>query len=452
MISVSILAACTLSPNLLAQDYDLLLKGGHVIDAKNNIDSVMDVAIKDGVIAKVAADIPETSAVKSVKVTGLYVTPGLVDLHTHVYADQPGVQDHGVYPDDFTFRNGVTTVVDAGSSGWRTFPEFKEHIIDHSKTRVLAMLNIVGAGMIGGAAEQNLSDMQAEPTAAMALKYPGIIVGIKSAHFTGPEWLPYEQSVKAGTLAHIPVMIDYGSRRIERPLSDLLERVLRPGNIYTHMYSGLRGEQDSHTGGPGRGMKEGRARGIIFDVGNGSGSFSWTVAVPLVMAGFLPDSISTDLHVHSMNADMKNILNVGDKFLALGLPLNAVVADMTWHPAREIQQPQLGNLSVGSPADVAVLSVQHGSFGLQDMYNTIYVGHERMICELTIRSGKVVYDLDGLTGDPWDAPPSPGNRESRRWTTMNERGFGTAHRNSQGSGKPASARPPVWVPYSPPQQ
>ena len=347
--------------HLFAQDYDLILKGGHVIDAKNNIDGVMDVAIKDGLIARVATDIPSSSAVKSVTVARVWYVNSGIDRHFHThtsYADQPGMLDHGVAPDDFTFRNGITTVVDAaGSSGWRTFPEFKEHIIDRSKTRVFAMLNIVGAGMIG-APEQNLSDMQAEPTAAMALKYPGVIVGIKSAHFSGPEWLPYEQSVKAGTIAHVPVMIDYGSRRIERPMSELLERVLRPGDIYTHMYSGLRGEQDSQTGGIGKGMQEGRARGVIFDVGNGSGSFSWTVAVPLVKAGFLPDSISTDLHTHSMNSDMKSLLNVGDKFLALGLPLKDVVADMTWHPAREILQlATWQSVSVGSPADVTVLKL-----------------------------------------------------------------------------------------------
>ncbi len=427
-----IIAVLIASPSLFAQEYDLLLKGGHVIDSKNNIDSVLDVAIKDGLIAKVAANISAESAVKTISLNGNYVTPGLIDIHTHSWVDQPHMLEHGVFPDDFTFRNGITTVVDAGSSGWRTFPEFKEHIIYHAKTRVLAMLNIVGSGMIGGTAEQNLSDMEAEPTAAMVLKYPDLIVGIKSAHFNGPEWLPYEQSVKAGTIAHVPVMIDYGARRIERPLSELLERVLRPGDIYTHMYSGHRGEQDSQTGGPGKGMREGRARGVIFDVGNGSGSFSWAVAVPLVKAGFLPDSISTDLHVHSMNNDMKDLLNVGDKFLALGIPLREVVADMTWHPAREIQRPQLGNLSVGSPADVAVLSVQHGDFGFQDMYNTIYVGHDRMICSLTVKGGKVVYDLDGITGDAWDSPPSSASRQAKRWTTLtSERGFGTARPTHQ---------------------
>jgi dihydroorotase len=152
-----------------------------------------------------------------------------------------------------------------------------------------------------------------------------------------------------------------------------------------------------------------------------------------------------------MNADMKNLLNVGDKFLALGLPLKDVVADMTWHPAREIQQPQLGNLSVGAPADVAVLNVLHGDYGLQDMYNTVFVGHDRMVCELTVRAGKVVYDLDGLTGDAWDAVPSAGARQSRRWSLLGERGFGTARRPPQPGAKAAPARPPAWVPYSQPQ-
>jgi dihydroorotase len=437
VIHAFILAICISPTCLFSQEFDLLLKGGHVVDAKNAIDKVVDVAIKDGVIAKVDTNIPADSAVKTLVLKDQYVTPGLIDIHTHSWVDQPHMLEHGVFPDDFTFRNGITTVVDAGSSGWQTFPDFKEHIIDHAKTRVLAMLNIVGAGMIGGAAEQNLSDMQAEPTAAMAQRYPDLIVGIKSAHFNGPEWLPYKQAVQAGTIANIPVMIDYGARRSERPLSELLEHVLRPGDIYTHMYSGHRGEQDERSGGPGKGMKEGRARGIIFDVGNGSGSFSWSVAVPLVKAGFVPDSISTDLHVHSMNSDMKDLLNVADKFLALGLPLNEVIADLTWHPAREIKRPQLGNLSIGAPADVAVLSIQHATYALQDMYNTTLLGHDRLICDLTVRAGKVVYDLNGITGDPWDTPLGSVDRQTKRWSTLGERRVRTTTKVSS----PKSVRP-----------
>src|SRR5436189_2114068 len=169
-----------LSSSAIAQDYDLLLKGGHVIDGKNKISAVRDVAIKDGKIAEVAANIAPSKAHKVINVTGLYVSPGLVDIHTHVYAGtgRRGAYDgdNSVYPDGFTFRAGVTTIVDAGSSGWRNYPDFKDRVIDRSRTRVLALLNIVGRGMGGGAIEQNLDDMDAKSTAGFARKYQETVV------------------------------------------------------------------------------------------------------------------------------------------------------------------------------------------------------------------------------------------------------------------------------------
>jgi len=408
-----------------AQQYDMILQGGHVLDPKNHVDTVEDIAVKDGVIAKTAAHIDSKQAVKTIDVKGLYVTPGLIDLHVHVYAGtgerDSYAGDNSVYPDGFTFRSGVTTVVDAGSSGWRSFEDFKGRVIDRSQTRVLAELNIVGAGMRGSSYEDNLDDMDGEATAKMALKYPGVVVGIKSAHFTGPEWKPYEQAVKAGTIANIPVMIDYGSRRSERPLYDLLAIKLRPGDIYTHEYSGLRGEQDPETGKASKAMIVGRERGIYFDVGHGGGSFSWSVAIPLMRAGFGPDSISTDLHIDSMNAGMKDMLNVADKFLAMGQSMPQVIAEMTWNPAREIKQEQLGNLSIGSPADIAVLSIEHGQFGFVDMFHQKLMGTEKLACQLTVRAGKVVYDLNGISADLWDAPPDNDERQASRWTTFTER-------------------------------
>jgi dihydroorotase len=413
-----------------AQEYDMILQGGHVLDAKNHVDAIEDVAVKDGLIAEVAPHIDPAKAVKTIDVKGFYVTPGLVDIHVHAYAGtgerNSYAGDNSVYPDGFTFRSGVTTVVDAGSSGWRNFEDFKQRIIDRSQTRVLADLNIVGAGMRGAKYEDNLDDMDGKATAKMALKYPGVIVGIKSAHFTGPEWKPYEQAVIAGNIANIPVMIDYGARRIERPLYDLLASKLRPGDIYTHCFSGLRGEQDPVTGKASKAMLIGRKRGIYFDVGHGGGSFAWTVAIPMMQAGFLPDSISTDLHISSMNAGMKNMLNVGDKFLAMGQTIPQVVAEMTWHPAHEIKQDQLGNLSVGAPADIAVLSVEHGKFGFVDMYDTKLMGTQKLICQLTVRAGKVVYDLNGISADLWDGKPTSDSKQAKRWTTFTERPFGGA--------------------------
>jgi dihydroorotase len=428
-----------LPPNPLP--YDLLLIDGHVLDDKNKIDGTRDVGIKDGKIAAVGEHLNPKDALKTIDVEGLYVTPGLIDLHTHVYT---GTGERGsyagdlsVYPDGFTLRNGVTTIVDAGSSGWRNFDDFKDKIIDRSRTRVLSELNIVGSGMRGGAYENNLDDMDGKATGEKAKQFPGIIVGVKSAHFTGPEWKPYEQAVIAGNIANIPVMIDYGSRRIERPLLDLVSTYLRPGDIYTHCFSGLRGEQNPQTGLASEALLVLRKRGIYCDVGHGGGSFSWTVATPIVKSGYLPDSISTDLHVDSMNNGMKDILNVADKLILLGETVQQVIAQMTSHPAHEIKQDQLGNLSVGSIADVAVLSIVTGKFGFVDMYNTKMMGTRKLACELTLRDGKVVYDLNGISADMWDAKThSADESQSRRWTTFNERPFGASR----------SPRFPAYVP------
>jgi dihydroorotase len=422
-----------------AQQYDMILQGGHVFDPKNQIDGELDVAVQDGLIAEVAPHIDPKKAVKTVDVRGFYVTPGLIDIHTHVYAGtgerHSYAGDNSVYPDGFTFRVGVTTVVDAGCSGWRNFEDFKTRVIDRAKTRVLADLNVVGAGMRGERYEDNLNDMDGEATARMALKYPGIIVGIKSAHFTGPEWTPYEQAVKAGTIAKIPVMIDFGSNRTERPLYDLLAVKLRPGDIYTHAYSGLRGEQDSATGKASRAMVEGRERGIYFDVGHGGGSFAWSVAIPMMKGGFAPDSISTDLHIDSMNAGMKDMLNVADKFLAMGQSIPQVLAEMTWNPAREIRQEQLGNLSVGEPADIAVFSIEQGRFGFVDMYDKKFMGTEKLVCQLTVRAGKVVYDLNGISAESWDSSLDNDEKLARRWTVLFERPEHEEHAAKQGKAR-----------------
>jgi dihydroorotase len=388
--------------------YDLLLQGGHVIDARNNISSVADVAIKNGVIAAVAPRLNAADALKVVNVRGLIVSPGLIDIHVHVFAGtgERGsyAGDNSVYPDGFTLRVGVTTVADAGCAGWRNFEEFKSHVIDRSKTRVLAFLNIVGSGMRGGKFENNLEDMQAAPAVEMAKKHRDVVVGFKTAHYAGPEWTPVERAVEAGTAANLPVMVDFGTDHPERPLADLVTKKLRPGDIYTHCYSGLRHEL-SDDGKVNPGMFEGRKRGVIFDVGHGGGSFAWRIAVPAIKQGFLPDSISTDLHIGSMNSGMKDMLNVMDKFLAMGLSLDDVIKMSTWAPAREIKHEELGHLSAGATADVTVLRLEKGDFGFTDMYGARLKGSQKLTCELTLREGRVVYDLNGITRPDWTTLP-----------------------------------------------
>jgi dihydroorotase len=400
--ATAVLLACV--PGMLAQNasYDLVLKGGHVIDARNGLSAIRDVAIKDGLIAAVGANL---TAAKTLDMSGLYVTPGLVDMHVHVYTGERvntyAGGDLSVAPDGFTLRSCVTTVADAGSSGWRTFEDFKRRVIDRSKTRVAAFLNIVGVGMREGQLEQNEADMEVQPTAEMAMKHKGVIIGIKSAHYSGPGWGPYEKAEAVGKMANIPVMVDFGSNlRNNRTIAELFTTYFRPGDIYTHMYGGVRGEQDADTKGPSQAFIDGRKKGVILDVGHGGGSFRWSAAIPMMKAGFIPDSISTDLHASSMNAGMKNMLEVMSKFLLMGESLDAVVAQSTWNPAKEIHLDQVGHLSVGAPADIAVLRVQTGKFGFLDQVNVKVEGTQRLECELTMRDGKVLYDLNGLAGEP----------------------------------------------------
>jgi dihydroorotase len=271
---------------------------------------------------------------------------------------------------------------------------------------VLAFLNIVGNGMRGGKYENDMNDMDAEATAKAALANKDIVIGVKCAHYSGPEWTPVERAVEAGKKANIPVMIDFGNNHPDtRPLAQLLTEKLRPGDIYTHAYSGLRNELGPD-GKPNPGMIEGRKRGVIFDVGHGGGSFLYRVAVPLTRAGFWPDSISTDLHISSMNGGMKDMLNVMDKFMVLGMKLPDVIAASTWHPAKEIKREELGNLSVGSTADVAVLRLVKGDFGFSDHYGARMKGKQRLTCELTLRDGRIVYDLNALSREDWEKLPA----------------------------------------------
>lgn len=389
-----------------------------MIDPKNRLSAIRDVAISGGRIAALAADIPASSAIKSVDVSGFYVTPGLVDIHTHVMT-MSGLrgsltEDQNVWADSHTFRSGVTTVVDAGSSGWRTFPEQKARILDHSRTRILAMLNIVGHGQAGGGMEQNTGDMDANATAEMAKRYPGLIVGVKTAHYQGPDWTPVERAVEAGRLANIPVMVDFGDFRLERPFEELVLKKLRPGDIYTHTYLGRVPMLDD-SGRVRPFLFEARKRGVIFDVGHGGGSFLFRQAVPAIRQGFVPDSISTDLHTESMNAGMKDMLNVMSKILNIGVSMEDVIAMSTWHPAREIQHTELGNLSVGAPADVCVLHLEKGNFGFVDSYGARMAGTHKLKCELTLRDGLVVWDLNGTTRQAWEKLGKYEKMQDQRW-------------------------------------
>lgn len=401
------------SSPLQAQSYDLLLKGGHVIDPRNDIDEPMDVGISDGEIVEIAADISASESEKVIDAGGLYVTPGLIDIHGHHYhGTEPDAYLSDSFtalpPDGFTFRAGVTTAVDVGGAGWRNFSHFKEQVIDRSQTRVLAFLNIIGRGMKGGVIEQNNNDMDPKMTSLVA-RQNSEIVGVKIAHYNGRQWEPYKRTVEAADRAEVPVMVDFGSASPPLSLEKLLLEVLRPGDIYTHMYGGsvetdgVRQAVIDENDDLREGMLEAQERGIIFDVGHGGGSFFYPIAMPAFRQGLEPNTISTDLHTGSMNDGMKNMLNVVSKMMDMGMSMQEVVEASTWTPAQVIRREDLGHLSEGAVADVAIFSIREGAFGFVDSRENLKPDAGRKLeTELTIREGEVVYDLNGLAATPWD--------------------------------------------------
>ena len=384
---------------LFSQDIDILLKGGHVIDPKNNIDAQMDVAISNGKILKVAKDIPVKNVKKLIDASGMYVAPGLIDLHTHVFVGtNQGFADgfSSISPDDITFKAGITTVVDAGTAGWRNFPVFKKNVIDRSQTRVLSFLNIAGSGMTGFPSEEDMNDMDAHMTSLVIGQYPDIIVGVKLGHFRGSEWIPFDRAIEAAKIANVPLFLECHLPLY--PLEDLLKR-MRPGDIYTHSYCTATDRTSllDDQGSVRPYVWDAQKRGIRFDVGHGGGMFHFSSAVPAVKQGFLPNSFGTDLHRSSMNSGMKNMLDIMSKFLNMGMSFQDIIFRATWNSANSIKRDDLGHLSEGAVADVVVISMIKGKFGFIDTKGTRLDGNQKLEAELTIRAGKIVWDQNGIS-------------------------------------------------------
>ncbi len=390
------LATPLLAAAMSGQIYDLLLKNGHVIDPANQRDGRFDIAIVGNKIAAVGQDLPAAHARVVVDASQYYVTPGLIDIHTHFDAQGADLNlqaDHNALP------NGVTTAVDAGSSGWKNFEAFKTKVIDHSKTRLLAFLNIVGAGMYGSAVENNVQEMDAEAAARMVQKYPRIIVGIKTAHFQPPTWDAVDRAIKAAELSKTIVMVDF-SPKPGREYSDLILKHLRPGDIHTHVYGQGTPQLDEHKKLQPY-MLEARRRGVLFDVGHGAGSFWFRIAVPAIEQGFLPDTISTDIHKRSIMLPRANMTTTMSKMLNIGMSVEQIIERTTVNPAKAIHRPDLGTLSVGADADVAVLELQKGKFGFLDSGHGKLIGDKKLRCVLTVRNGEVVWDTEGLSLTDW---------------------------------------------------
>ena len=390
--------------------YDILLKNGHVIDPRNQIDRKMDVAITAQKVAAVEADINPALAKQTVDVAGFYVTPGILDIHVHVYHTREP-EGLSIMADSHSFRSGVTTMVDTGTAGAKHFLHFKRTVIDQVKTRVFAYVNIVDLGMIGDF-EQDIRTMDPELCAATVMMYPDICVGVKTAHYwtrlpwdaEHPPWAAVDRAVAAGNICQKPVMVDFWPRPPERSYQELILEKMRPGDIHTHVYAQQFPVLDEN-GKPNRFLFEARERGVIFDVGHGAGSFWFRNAYPAIQNGFSPDSISTDLHtrnVHGVVVDMQTTMS---KILNCGMPLQEVIYRSTVTPAQEIGHPELGHLSVGAEADVAVFNLVEGDFTFVDCGRAKMKGTHKFECVMTLRAGEIVFDPSGLSMPEWpDAP------------------------------------------------
>ena len=382
------------------QSIDLLLKNGHVYDAANNINAKMDVAIAGGKIVKVAPTITASDAKQVIDVSGFYVCPGLIDTHTHVFVGSTPETFAGgslsISPDDIALKAGVTTVVDAGTSGWRNFDVFKDQVIDRSKTRILAFLNIAGSGMSGKPTQEDLADMDVSKTVETIQKYPDLIVGVKIGHYEGKEWTPFNRALEAGNKSDRPLFVECHLPNYS--LEDQLKK-MRPGDIITHSYEKITERMsvvdDNKQVRPF--VKDAQKRGILFDLGHGGAGFWFSEAIPSLQQGLAPNSFGTDLHRFSINAGMKDFLNVMSKYMAMGMSKEDVLLRATWSPANAIKRRDLGNLSEGSVADVAVLSIRDGNFGFIDAGGNRITGKQKFEGELTIRAGKILWDLNGIS-------------------------------------------------------
>jgi dihydroorotase len=396
-----------------APGYDLLLAGGHVVDPANGLDAPADVAIAGGRIAAVGPDLPRANAASVLDLAGRYVVPGIIDMHAHVFHTHRRSR-LSLDPHVQTFSSGVTTVVDAGTSGWRDFADFKDEVVDRAKIRVLAYVNIVGSGMLGGW-EHDVREMRPKLAAAAAEEYGDVVVGIKTAHYWDfragkpfdaehPPWAAVDAALEAGERCGLPVMVDFWPLLPERPYDELILTKLRPGDIHTHVFAqqfpiiDADGRVEDH-------LWRARERGVIFDLGHGAASFWLRNAVPAIQQGFLPDSISTDLHTGNVNGPVIDMLTTMNKVLNMGVPLADVIARSTVAPAREIGRPELGTLSPGAEADVAVLTLATGACSYVDCGGVRLDGNLRLHCALTVRAGEIVYNPGGVGVPSWGQPP-----------------------------------------------
>ncbi len=372
--------------------YDLLIRNGHVIDPGNGRSERLDVAVIGARIAKVGRDLPAARARNVIDAGGYYVTPGLIDIHAYLDPHGGGM---GLDPDHNTLRHGVTTAVDAGSTGWKTFEAFKQKVIDRAQVRLLAFLDIAASAGAGGEA----GELDVEAAVAMAKKHPRLIVGFKAAVSDTRDRQAVDRAVQAAERTGGVVMAGWqGASGVDRP--ELVLEKLRPGDLLTHVYGRFTALLD-----PAGKLRpyyfEARRRGVLFDVGHGSAGFWFRVAAPALEQEFLPDTISSGLDREAVMLPGATLMNVMSKLINLGMALEQVIERTTVRPARAIRRTELGKFDEGAEADIAVLALERGQFAFLDSGRAKLTGGVRLRCALTVRAGKVVWDPDGLDAEDW---------------------------------------------------
>jgi dihydroorotase len=372
--------------------FDLILKGGRVIDPSQHHDGVADIAFAGGKVAKIGANLPADPGMEVRDVSGYIVSPGLIDLHTHVYW---GGTSLGIDAEEFCRTSGVTTAIDTGSAGPGNFAGFRKHVIEPSAVRILAYLHVSFAGiyafsktvMVGESAELRL--MAPAEAVAVADANRDVIIGIKvrvGQRSSGTSGIaPLDIALQAAEAAGLPLMchLDFPPPRYE----DVVDK-LRPGDVLTHCFRPFPNTPVDHQGKVKDAALRARARGVKFDVGHGMGSFDFKVARAMLANGFPPDTISSDIHALCIDGPVFDQVTTLSKFLCMGMPLNEVIASTTVNAAMALKRPELGSFKPGSVGDATILSIQEGQFDYVDVVGEHMTGDKKIVSEGVVIGGK----------------------------------------------------------------
>jgi dihydroorotase len=372
--------------------YDLILKGGRVIDPSQKLDDTRDVAFAGGKVAAVGRGLKPSPDAEVRDVSGYIVTPGLIDMHTHVYW---GGTSLGIDAEDFCRTSGVTTSIDTGSAGPGNFAGFRKHVIERSEVRILAYLHVSFAGIWGFSKtvmvgeSEDIRLMAPAEAVAVADANRDVIVGIKvrvGKHASGEQGsAPLNIALQAAEEVGMPLMchIDHPPPSYEEVLG-----MLRPGDVLTHAFRPFPNAPCTVQGKIRPAVLEARKRGVLFDIGHGKGSFAFKTARAMLANGFYPDTISSDVHMLCIDGPAFDQVTTMSKFLLLGMPLADVVRASTVNAAFALKRPELGSLKPGSVGDATVLSVKEGKFDYVDVVGEHMTGDRKIVAEATVIGGK----------------------------------------------------------------